>query len=251
MNSIEPKTMDSKFEELNNKLAFLQDLILKMKLDFSLITRNQISSNSHTKLIKSTEEMINQFLDNRPKNCQVINQCSTIIQKRVMKILRVFSEQGHYEASILINRYINSIDSYLENGICQDSVCLDNFKLILINISDFLNTTKQNSISDFKELLKRENEFELFEGNEKEESKLMSVLGNENRIKILKELSKGRNYYTQLERIVGLKGGQFNFHLKELKDAKFVESSELDKSYSITIKGLSALKMLFEVIKQT
>ena len=85
--------------------------------------------------------------------------------------------------------------------------------------------------------------------NEKKESRLLSVLGNENRLKILKELSKGKNYYTNLERTLGLKGGHFNFHFTQLKDAKFIIINEKDKSYHITPKGLKALKMVLELAK--
>lgn len=246
-NSIDNK--DGRFEDLNEKLGVLQDLILKMKVDYDLITRTHIRTDTNSQLIKSTEETVNYFLDNRPLDCEIVNQCTTLIQKGIMKVLRVFSEKGYYEANILVNRYINTTDSYLENEICQDKSCLANARLTLTTIKDLLDISNDNIISDFKELLKREKEFELFEGNEKKESKLMSVLGNETRIKILKELTKGSNYYTQLERILGLKGGHFNFHLKELINAKFIETNEKDKLYYVTTSGLKALKMLFEISK--
>jgi len=244
-----PENINIKFEELDNKLACLQDLILKMKVDFNLIARDQNRSNAHTRIIKTTEDMLNSFLDHRPNNCQVITQCTTFVQKRVMKVLRVYSENGFYEANGLIKRYLDQISTYSENGICPDSNCIENAKLTLTNIRDFLLSSKENSISEFKKLLEREDEFELFEGNERDESKIMSVLGNENRLKILKELSKGRNYYTNLERTLGLKGGHFNFHLTQLKEAKFVVINETDKSYHITVKGLKALKMVIELAK--
>jgi DNA-binding transcriptional ArsR family regulator len=238
-----------RFEELNDKLGTLQDLLLKMKVDYDLIARNQIKSDTNSQLIKSTEETLNYFLDHRFLKCEIINQCTTLLQKGVMKILSAFSEKGYYEANLLVNKSINIADSYLDNGMCQDKSCLANAKLTLTSLRDFLEISKEKSISDFKELLKQERKFELFEGNEKNESKLMSVLGNEIRIKILKELTKGSNYYTQLERILGLKGGHFNFHITELKNAKFIETSNKDKLYRITPKGLKALRMLFEISK--
>lgn len=244
-----PKNLNVKFEELDDKLASLQDLILKMKVDFNLIARDKNKTNTYARIIKTTEELLNSFLDNRPNSCQVINQCTTIVQKMVMKVLRVYSENGYHNANSLIKRYLDQIDTYSENGTCKDSNCIQSVKLILTNVQDFLLSSKENTISEFKELLKREDEFELFEGNEKEESKIMSILGNQNRLKILKELSKGRNYYTNLERILGLKGGHFNFHLTQLKDAKFVVINNEDKSYHITTKGLKALKMIFELNK--
>ena len=230
------------FEELNKKLTNLKNLILKMKVDYAFITRTP-------QLINTTEEMVNFFLDKRPLNCQVINQCSTILQKMVMKTLRVFSESGYYKTNQLVNRYLSKIDLYTEEGKCQDKSCLNSAKHILSAIREYLNQSNQSSISDFRELLKRETEFELLNGNEKLESKIMSVLGNENRLKILKELSKGKNYYTNLERTLGLKGGHFNFHLTQLKDANLVAIDDKDKSYNITTKGLKALKMVIELVK--
>lgn len=241
------ENIDTKIEKLDKKIATLQDLILKMKVNFELIARGQITTNTNMQLIETVEDLTNNFLNNRPSDCEIINKCTTKIQKSVMKVLKLYSEKGYYRAREIANEYINSLDSYLEKGICRDKPCLNNIKLIFTEINDFLKTTKQNSLSQTKELLNLDSELDLFEGNEKAESKAMSVLGNEHRLKILKELSKGSKYYSQLERIVGLKGGQFNFHLSELRDANFIEPRQDDKAYSITRKGLKALKMLFEL----
>ena len=235
-------TVNDDFEELNTKLTNLQNLILKMKVDYDFITKTP-------QLISTTEEMVNYFLDKRPPNCQIMNQCSTILQKMVMKTLRVFSESGYYKTNQLVNRYLSNIDIYAEEGNCQDNSCLTSAKLILSTIIDYLDRSNQSSLSDFRGLLKMETEFELLKGNEKLESKIMSVLGNENRLKILKELSKGKNYYTNLERTLGLRGGHFNFHLTQLKDANLVTIDTSDKSYDITPKGLKALKMVIELAK--
>ena len=243
------KDYNVKFEELGGKIASLQDLILKMKVDFDFIARGQNKSNAYATIVKTTEDLLNKFLDNRPNNCQVINECTTYVQKRIMKVLRVYLEDGYYEANGLISKYLEQITQYSKNGTCSDSTCINSVKLILITLQDFLHSSKENSISNFKELIKRENEFELFEGNEKEESKLLSVLGNEIRLKILKELSKGNNYYTNLERTLGLKGGHFNFHFNQLKDVKYIALNEKNKSYHITSKGLKALKLVIEISK--
>ncbi|NHJ21482.1 MAG: ArsR family transcriptional regulator [Candidatus Lokiarchaeota archaeon] len=241
---------DHNFKDLNNKLASLQDILLKMKVDYDLTSRNQIKTEMSTQLLKSTEEMVNIFLDNRPPNCEVLNQCSTSIQKATMKILRVLSEKGYQDAKMLVNKYIDIADSYFKTGICNDESCIENAKSMLLNIRDLLFISNSKATSSFNEMLKREVEFDSFEGNEKHESKLMSVLGNEMRIKILKELTRGSNHYSHLERILGLKGGHFHFHLKELKNAGFVEVSDQDKTYHITTRGLKALKMLFEICKE-
>jgi len=245
-----PEIALSKYDELNAKLISLQDLILKMKVNYDLVARSQIKTDMYSNLLISTEELVNNFLDNRPPQCEIINQCTTLVQKLVMKVLRVFSEKGYNNANQLLKRYLAGFDSYSANGECQDKSCFRSAKSILISIKEYIDTSKQNSISEFNELLKQDKEFELFEGNEKKESKIMSVLGNETRIKILKELTKGSKYYTQLEKVLGLRGGHFHFHLKELRNALLVETDDRDRSYHITPKGLTALKMLYEISKE-
>jgi len=79
----------------------------------------------------------------------------------------------------------------------------------------------------------------------------MSALGNETRIKILKELSKGNMLYTQLERKLGLRGGHFHFHLNNLIKANYIIQEKETGSYSIETSGLKALKFLFELSKES
>ena len=148
----EKLAVNDEFDELNKKLTNIKKLILKMKVDYDYITRTP-------QLINTTEEMVNYFLDKRPPNCQVINQCSTILQKMVMKTLRVFSESGYYKTNQLVNRYLTKIDIYAEEGKCQDNSCLISAKHILSTIRDYLDKSNQSSISDFRELLKKESEF--------------------------------------------------------------------------------------------
>ena len=105
------------------------------------------------------------------------------------------------------------------------------------------------SILCFKKMLKRDLEFQLSEGNEQKESALMSALANETRIKILKELSKGNMLYSQLERKLGLKGGHFHFHLKNLIRVNYIKLEEESGAYSITTNGLKAIKIIHELSK--
>jgi DNA-binding transcriptional ArsR family regulator len=239
------KTENSNILEIEKKLTTLQDLILKLKVDFDLITRNQVNHDINTNIIDS----IKGFLDKRPQECEVLNECTNVVQKGVMKILRVLSEEGLDQANELIEHYFSEYNNYFENGLCHNNSCLESSLTTLTTLKDYINRSDQKSNLKFKDLLRLHSEYELSEGNEERESKLMSVLGNETRIKILKELSKGGSYYTQLERTLGIRGGHFNFHLKELKDAKFIEASETDKSYHITPRGLQALSMIFEISK--
>jgi len=241
-----------KFEELNIKITSLQDIILKMKVDFDLMTRNQFKNDINSQLINTTGVEMNKFLDNRPSNCKVITPCTTKLEKTVMEFLRLFSEQNYKEAFTYLNSCLSYIaHNYSDNDICQDKSCLENAKNIYITLRSLLDSKEQINLENYKNKFTREFEHQLSTGNEKEESALMSALGNPTRIKILKELSKGNMLYTQLERKLGLKGGHFHFHLNNLIKTKFIIQEKEARSYSITTSGLKALKFLFELSKES
>ncbi len=241
---------EDKFEELNSKITSLQDIILKMKVDFDLIIRNQLKTDIHSQLIKTTEEEMNSFLNNRPSNCKVIDPCTTRVEKKVMEILRLFSEQDYINAITLIDSIIDHIEHYYsDNDVCPDRSCLENAKEIYITLKNLLDSVEQQTMKNFKKLFNRDSEFQLSEGNEKKESALMSALANETRIKILKELSKGSMLYAQLERKLGLKGGHFHFHLKNLIKVNYITLEKEHRAYSITTNGLKALKIIHDISK--
>lgn len=241
---------DDKFEELNDKINSLMDIILKVKVDFELMTRKGFKIDMHSQLIKTTKEDMNHFFDNRPSKCKGIVPCTTNVDKSVMEILRLFSEQDYLGAITFTDKVINYIDTYnVEHDVCPDSSCLERSRNIYITVKNLLNTVEQQKVETFKELFIRDSEFQLSEGNEKKESTLMSALSNETRIKILKQLSKGSMLYTQLERKLGLKGGRFHFHLKNLINANYITSEKEHGTYSITVNGLKAIKIIHELSK--
>jgi DNA-binding transcriptional ArsR family regulator len=235
---------DFKLKDIDDKMTILQDMILKMKINFDLLLENQTNKDIDSHVIESAELMLNRFLDNRPLDCEVINQCTTLTQKVLMKVIRVYLSRGHSDADELMDNFLNSINSYYQNGICRNFSCLDNAKQILLSLKEFLDKIDQAKFLCLRNFLDRENNYQFTVGNEKKESRIMSALGNEIRLKILKELSKGSNHYTQIERILGLKGGHFRFHLNELINAELVQAGTNDKLYYITTKGLEALNML-------
>lgn len=241
----ENNSTDYKLKDIDQKILILQDIIFKLKINFDLLLKSQTDKEIYSQVIKSTETMLNKFLDDRPDNCELINQCTTLAQKEIMKILRVFLNSGNAEAGKLIDRFLNSSNKYYENGNCPNVSCLNNAKQIVLSLKEFLDKIDQNRSFYSRDYLNYEKDYEFQVGNETKESKLMSALGNELRLKILKELSKGSNHYTHLERTLGLKGGHFRFHLNELINVGLVQIGSGDKRYHITPKGLEALKMIF------
>lgn len=243
---------DDKFEELNDKINSLMDIILKMKVDFELMIRKGIKIDMYSQLIKTTEEKMNYFLNNRLLKCKRIDFCTTMVEKGVMKILKLFSEKDYLGAITFTDKVITYIERYYsEHDVCPDESCLENSKKIYFALKDLLNSVERQNVETFKELFNKDSEFQLFEGNEKKESTLMSALANETRIKILKELSKGSMLYTQLERKLGIKGGHFHFHLKNLINANYITSEKEHGTYSITTNGLKAIKIIHELSKSS
>jgi DNA-binding transcriptional ArsR family regulator len=244
--------VESKFEELNNRISILQDIILRMKVDFELMNRNQLRTAMHSQIIKTAEEEINNFINKRPANCKVLDPCTTKVEKTVMEILRLFSEQDYINAISLIDSVIDYIEQYYSgNDICPNKTCLKNAIQVYLTLKNLLNSIEKQSTRNFKVFLNRDSELQLSEGNEKKESVIMSALANEIRIKILKELGKGNLLYSQIERKLGLKGGHFLFHLKNLLKVNLITLDKVHGTYSITTRGLKALQIVHELSTYT
>jgi len=97
------------------------------------------------------------------------------------------------------------------------------------------------------DLFSRKHLYTIIDGGEKDDCKLLTPLSNELRIRILKVLSKGGTYYSQLEREVGLRGGHFHFHLDKLIEGGYVSQDGEKGPYIATINGLKVLKFLYEL----
>lgn len=76
-------------------------------------------------------------------------------------------------------------------------------------------------------------------------SNLVSAIGDQNRLKILKELEKGAKYQKELSEITGLHGGTFKHHMDKLLEEgiEFVTQEVVRGRYLLTISGREALKL--------
>ncbi|GAG96161.1 unnamed protein product, partial [marine sediment metagenome] len=74
-------------------------------------------------------------------------------------------------------------------------------------------------------------------------SLLLSALGDDNRLKILKILEDSPQYQKELAEDTGLKGGTFKHHTDILQDANFVTREAIRGRYLITQLGIEALKL--------
>ncbi|MFX0071631.1 MAG: winged helix-turn-helix domain-containing protein, partial [Candidatus Hermodarchaeota archaeon] len=185
--------------------------------------------------------------DKRPKNCKLLDSCTTLIEKSTFKILKKYMNKGPSAALKLLKKYDEVSTNYIKTGKCPDEKCLDNSLKIIKSLEDIFRSSEQTFIKQTKDLFSQVNEYCMSEGTEKNECKLLSPLTNETRLKILKVLNRGGAYYTQLERNVGLKGGHFHFHLNKLINAGYISQEEEKGPYLITTRALKALKFMHDM----
>lgn len=235
------------FDKLNKQIVSLQDLVLHMKTEFSLLSRNKLENECIAKLTEVSQDNLEIFIKQRPKNCKYLDPCTTLIEKSILDILMIYIKKGAKQALKRIKNSQKYAEKYLEIGRCPDGKCMRNISDLYNTLTDLLVSSNQLSEDHTKVLFSEIRKQNLLEGNEKDETQLIAPLSNIIRLKILKILSKGGMYYTQLERQMGIKGGHFHFHLDKLIEAGYV-SPDADKGpYLITTNGLKALKFIYEL----
>ncbi len=76
-----------------------------------------------------------------------------------------------------------------------------------------------------------------------EGAKILSVLADTNRLKILQELERGPDYQKDISERTGIKGGQWKHHTDSLKAALLIDQEAVQGRYIITQLGLEAYKL--------
>ncbi len=233
---------DDNLEVLNKKIVFLQDIILNLKEKYEIANRNEITQEFLVQLTTEADKNFDRFLKKRPANCHITDKCTTIAEKAIFKVLRIFIDRGPSEALDYIKDFKNYAMKLSKEENCPDKVCFDSIYNIFKTLASLINTSFDTSLSRTKELISVGYELSFEEGAEIELCKLLTPLSNEKRLVILKTLSKGGKYYTQLEKEIGIKGGHLMHHLKSLIDVGYIEKSE--GKYMISINGLMILRFL-------
>ena len=91
---------------------------------------------------------------------------------------------------------------------------------------------------------------ELRDFDEKKAVKLLEALANENRLKILKSLSRGGKYLRELqEELPEISAGTLSSHLNILEEAGLVVQEVVRGRYLITIPGRFALKIVSDLVR--
>lgn len=241
---------DGKFEDLNSRISILQDLVLRMKSGFDILASSRVQENSLKQMTETIDENVELFLEERPQNCQILDKCTTFIERGALKVLRVFMENGAQEALNILNKGSDFLDGTTVSQNCSNAECLKKAKTIFTTLEELITTSEEASIQYAKDLFSLGEELNLEEGDEEELCELLAPLSNVIRLKILKGLALGSMYYTQLEKKIGVKAGHLLHHLKSLISAQYVIKEKQNGSfskYAITSKGLKALKFLSEL----
>ena len=241
---------DHKFEELNSRMSSLQDVVLKMKSGFDILARSKVQEDCLSLMTKTIDENVEVFLEERPQNCQILDECTTLIERKTLKVLRAFMEKGAQETLTLLNNHNDFLEESIVSQRCSNTECLKKAKTIFTTLEELIATSENVSIQYAKDLFSLSDELNLEEGNEEELCELLAPLSNVIRLKILKALAKNSLTYSKLERVIGVKAGHLLHHLKSLKNAQYITKEQQKGSfsqYSITPKGFKALKFLSEL----
>ena len=234
--------ISEQLEKLDKKFNFLQDMLFTMRNELELLKKSTIRENYFSKITKVADTNLTNFLDNRPKDCKILDYCTTLIEKGVFRVLTILMEEGEESALNKIDKYIKFSESSSASKECPDNECLtnaiDTFKLL----KDLIIDSKELSLKYLEELTLNDQQSEFEEVNEKLLNNLLTPLSNVVRLKILKNLSKGGKFYSQLEEATGIKAGHLLFHIEKLKEVKYV--SQENKKYLITLKGRKALNLI-------
>ncbi|TXT58963.1 MAG: hypothetical protein BAJALOKI1v1_1510008 [Promethearchaeota archaeon] len=241
------KTIEEKLEKVDAKIAFIQDLALNTKLGLDILAKTIIEKKFLSKMTQQADKNINHFLDNRPTpdKCKILDRCTVMIEKGIIKVLRTYLEKGVEEADLLLDSYIQFSKKPKVVSVCSDNQCYTNALHLFKTLKNVLKSAKRLESPRLKKIVEDGTFLEKLAYSE-DESDLISPLSNQKRIKILKTLSRGKLSYNQIEEIVGIKGGQFHFHLKKLLNVKYIRKEQTQGYYSITRKGLRALKLLVD-----
>jgi len=240
--------ISDQLEKLDAKFNFLQDLLFNVRNELELIKKSTIRENYFSQMTKIADKNLVNFLDNRPKDCKILDYCTTLIEKGVLRVLRTLLEKGEESALIKIEKYIKFSESSTVSKECSDNDCLrnaiDTFKLL----KDLIIDSKELSLKYFEEITLNDQYSSFEEVNEEELNNLLTPLSNVIRLKILKNLSKCGKYYSQLEEATGIKAGHLLFHIEKLKGVKYIIQE--NKKYLITLKGRKALNLILGLSRE-
>ncbi|MFX1395862.1 MAG: winged helix-turn-helix domain-containing protein [Promethearchaeota archaeon] len=242
------KKINEQLKAINTKINFVQDALDEMKSELNLIKKSRIQGENYSQLTITAEENFSKFLDNRPLDCNILDYCTTYVEKGILKVLKTLLENGEEAAIILIDKHYKFSKSKSAKNLCPNHECLKNSTEMFKLLKNIISNSRELSSRYLKELTLSEEDLEMGNVNEEQIINILTPLSNATRLKILYNLSNGGKYYSQLEQLIGIKAGHLLFHIEKLKEADYVNQE--NKKYLITLNGRKALSVLTSLRKE-
>ncbi|MHA1803499.1 MAG: DUF7347 domain-containing protein [Promethearchaeota archaeon] len=238
-----------KLAELDNKVNMLQDLMLKMRNDFKIFYETNLRFKSMARVHERVNSSYNTFYTEIPSSCRAKEQCSLIVENKVLKALRIYQMEGSREALKYMQESKEKLKRLAIRAKCENDACMTNVYNIFTALDELINKSQEK-----KEITELDGELLdidvpiLEEEIDEDISDFLIPLSNKVRLRILKILTRGMKLFTELEQESGIKGGHLQYHLKYLLKASFIEKQ--GTYYQITAHGLIILKNLNQLKKK-
>ena len=233
-------------EQLNHKINILQDAMLKIQDDFSVMRKEETKEKVSSQLSLAANKNKLCFLEKRPSECKIAIACSLSLEQGVHEIVNAYIEKGAESSLKVADRYLKRMEKTDNKTMgCIDGECLKNYWETFQKLRDLINESREASLRHAHELEALNNDSIFEDGVEDEIYALLTPLSNEIRLKIMNDLRKGGKPYSVLETHTGIKAGHLRFHLEKLINGGYVTKEK--KNYILTLNGLKVLKFLFEL----
>ena len=95
-----------------------------MKSGFDILAKSRVQENCLSQMTKTIDENVELFLEERPQNCQILDECNTFIERGAFKVLRVFMEKGAQQALSLLNNNNEFLSEDTVSQNCSSAECL-------------------------------------------------------------------------------------------------------------------------------
>ncbi len=228
-------------EQLNHKINFLQDAMLKIQSEFSVMRKSENKGKTNSQLFFTANKDKLHFLEKRSSECKIADACSFSLEKGIYDVMKTFNEEGAEKSLKYIDLYLKR----MSKSKCDDIACLKNYIVAFRSLKELISDSQEAALRYVEEIsiLNKDSIFE--DGVEDEIYHLLTPLSNKIRLKIMYDLREGGKSYSQLENQTGIKAGHLGFHLEKLIKGGYMMKEK--KNYILTINGLKVLKFLFEL----
>ncbi|MFZ7137214.1 MAG: ArsR family transcriptional regulator [archaeon] len=203
-----------------------------------------LSTNRLLLFANQLEEDIDEDIDNLMiSDCHkgMKTQCSQKFKKLLAESLNVIKNSNVSEAIEEIDSRIVFIEKALDKFKGEPcEVCHENFQKKLHKDKKMLRTLvlsknnpvgKPSKIIDFSEMSER----------------VFEPLASPIRLKILNKLSQGKQSYTRLAKLTGLRAGHLIYHINKLLDAGLIGQEDNKGDYIISNRGMEVTKKISEL----